>query len=120
MSIRSLMLLICSFFYAHDGLCAEYSAKIADSSRPDIDLVWVDNTHVAYIARQSDGKGFASSVQLWDIEKNTIVSAFGEPPRGKPRGLTSGFARVQAALAPYLLVPVFRCNCVSQTHLIQP
>lgn len=44
----------------------------------------------------------------------------GEPPRGKPRGLTSGFARVQAALAPYLLVPVFRCNCVSQTHLIQP
>ena len=28
-----------------------------------------------------------------------------EPPRGKPRGITSGVARVQAALAPYLLPP---------------
>jgi hypothetical protein len=33
-----------------------------------------------------------------------------EPPRGKPRGITSGVARVQAALAPYLLRPDAQCS----------
>ena len=31
--------------------------------------------------------------------------------------LTSTFGRVQAALAPYLLVPVFRCNVESLSRL---